>query len=296
MEFPRDVVPVIKRPETSDTTSDQKPPTVSFGALSSSSRTQETITPSGDEVNIRYASEIEGEKGCYLCGQEEGSSRCYMCENIACCQHLRVKIDQKTQQATPICRSCSLTDETSRKAGLDSLPVKVHHLVEGVKALSSLCASTEEQPNYGSVKSYQQVLSERLGISTDEDAAPEEVLARAALTIYEMMSILEKTDLTNHLPYAMVRIHHLQQALKGVSVRDVSPLVMSSQELIKIMNAAHHEPEKLDEVNISNLRVPWHNAICLGSMEIGDESGIELGTLGLAYVSTRGRSRLTPTS
>eukprot|EP00971_Amphidinium_carterae_P247814 4920781-Amphidinium_carterae.1 len=74
MEFPRDVVPVIKRPETSDTTSDQKPSTVSFGAMSSSSRTQETTTPSGDEVKIRHASEIKGERGCYLCGQEEGSS------------------------------------------------------------------------------------------------------------------------------------------------------------------------------------------------------------------------------
>eukprot|EP00971_Amphidinium_carterae_P260434 5167003-Amphidinium_carterae.1 len=53
MEFPRDVVPVIKRPETSDTTSDQRPSTVSFGAVSSSSRTQETITPSGDEGRER---------------------------------------------------------------------------------------------------------------------------------------------------------------------------------------------------------------------------------------------------
>eukprot|EP00971_Amphidinium_carterae_P107105 2121757-Amphidinium_carterae.1 len=55
----------------------------------------------------------------------------------------------------------------------------------------------------------------------------------------------------------------------------MSPLVMSSPELIKIMHAAHHEPEKLEEVNISNLRVPWHNAICLGSMEIGVESEID---------------------
>eukprot|EP00971_Amphidinium_carterae_P221446 4396141-Amphidinium_carterae.1 len=214
MEFPRDVVPVTQRPGTSETTSDQKPSTVSFGAVSYSSQAQETGVPSGEEVNIKHASEMKEEKGCYLCGQNEGSSRCYLCKNIACCQHLRVKIDQKTNQATPICRSCSLTDETSRKAGLESLPVKVHQLVEGVKALSSLCACTEEQSS-GSVKSYDQILSERLGISTKEDSAPEEVLARAALTIYEMMSILEKIDLTNHLPYAMVRIHHLQQALKG---------------------------------------------------------------------------------
>eukprot|EP00971_Amphidinium_carterae_P290572 5769550-Amphidinium_carterae.1 len=61
------------------------------------------------------------------------------------------------------------------------------------------------------------------------------------------MSILEKADLTNHLPYAMVRIHDLQQAQKGMSVGDMSPLVMSSPELLKIMHAAHHQPEKLDE-------------------------------------------------
>eukprot|EP00971_Amphidinium_carterae_P075774 1497311-Amphidinium_carterae.1 len=177
MEFPRDVVPVTKRPETSDTTSDQKPSTVSFGAVSYSSQKQEESTPIGDEVNIKHASEIKEGRGCYLCGEGEGSSRCYLCKNIACCQHLRVKIDQKTKQAMPICRSCSLTDETSRKVGLESLPVKVHHLVEGVKALSNLCAGTKEQSS-GSVKSYQQVLSERLGISTNEDPAPEEVLAR----------------------------------------------------------------------------------------------------------------------
>eukprot|EP00971_Amphidinium_carterae_P244479 4854510-Amphidinium_carterae.1 len=73
----------------------------------------------------------------------------------------------------------------------------------------------------------------------------------------------------------MVRIHHLQQALQGVSVGDMSPLVMSSPELIKIMQVVHHEPDKLEEVQISNLRVPWHNAICLGSMEIVDESEIK---------------------
>eukprot|EP00971_Amphidinium_carterae_P199141 3952060-Amphidinium_carterae.1 len=68
--------------------------------------------------------------------------------------------------------------------------------------MSNLCAGTKENSS-GSVKSYQQVLSERLGISTDADSSPEEVLARAALTIYELMSTLEKTELTNHLPYAM---------------------------------------------------------------------------------------------
>eukprot|EP00971_Amphidinium_carterae_P155157 3076814-Amphidinium_carterae.1 len=55
----------------------------------------------------------------------------------------------------------------------------------------------------------------------------------------------------------------------------MSPLVMSSPELIKIMHAVHHEPEKLEEVKISNLRVPWHNAICLESMEIEDQSEIK---------------------
>eukprot|EP00971_Amphidinium_carterae_P109216 2162631-Amphidinium_carterae.1 len=55
----------------------------------------------------------------------------------------------------------------------------------------------------------------------------------------------------------------------------MSPLVMSSPELIKIMHAAHHEPEKLEEIKISNLRVPWHNAICLGSMEIGDSDWLQ---------------------
>eukprot|EP00971_Amphidinium_carterae_P297008 5900456-Amphidinium_carterae.1 len=236
MEFPTDVVPVSRNPEVSDTTSDQKPSTVSFGAVSSSSRKPEESTPIREEVEIKYASEIKKGKGSYLCGQEEGGSRCHMCKNVACCLHLRVKIDQKTNQALPICRSCSLTDETSRKVGLEPLPVKVPHLVEGVKAMSNLCAGTKEHSS-GPVKSYQQVLSERLGVSTDEDSAPEEVLARAALTIYEIMSILEKTELTNHLPYAMVRIHHLQQALQGVNVGDMGPLVMSSPELIKIMHA-----------------------------------------------------------
>eukprot|EP00971_Amphidinium_carterae_P088244 1745513-Amphidinium_carterae.1 len=105
------------------------------------------------------------------------------------------------------------------------------------------------------------------------------------------MSILENTELTNHLPYAMVRIHHLQQALQGVSVGDMSPLVMSSPELIKIMHAVHQEPEKLEEVKISNLRVPWHNAICLGSMEIVDgseiqtESGSRVGSEEIQIVS-----------
>eukprot|EP00971_Amphidinium_carterae_P091143 1804100-Amphidinium_carterae.1 len=89
--------------------------------------------------------------------------------------------------------------------------------------MSSLCAGTKENSSE-SVKSYREVISERLGVSTDAEAAPEEVLARAALTIYELMSILEKTELTNHLPYALVRIHHLQQALQGVSVGDMSPL------------------------------------------------------------------------
>eukprot|EP00971_Amphidinium_carterae_P032729 644377-Amphidinium_carterae.2 len=88
MEFPRDVVPAIKRPETSDTTSDQKPPTVSFGALSSSAQTQEAATPSGDEVSLHLVSETEGKGGCYLCGQEEGSSTCSMYKNVACSQHL----------------------------------------------------------------------------------------------------------------------------------------------------------------------------------------------------------------
>eukprot|EP00971_Amphidinium_carterae_P308910 6138273-Amphidinium_carterae.1 len=60
----------------------------------------------------------------------------------------------------------------------------------------------------------------------------------------------------------------------------MSPLVMSSPELIKIMHATHHEPEKLEEIKISNLRVPWHNAICLESMEseIKPEPGSRVGS------------------
>eukprot|EP00971_Amphidinium_carterae_P047661 938825-Amphidinium_carterae.1 len=80
---------MTKRPGTSETTSDQKHSTVTFGAVSYGSQTQETDIPIEDEVNIKIASEIKEEKGCYLCGKSEGSSRCYLCKNIACCQHLR---------------------------------------------------------------------------------------------------------------------------------------------------------------------------------------------------------------
>eukprot|EP00971_Amphidinium_carterae_P203954 4047432-Amphidinium_carterae.2 len=67
MEFPREVVPVIKRPETSDTTSDQKPPTVSFGALSSSAQTQEPTSPSGNVMSLQRASETaEKKEHCLL--------------------------------------------------------------------------------------------------------------------------------------------------------------------------------------------------------------------------------------
>eukprot|EP00971_Amphidinium_carterae_P264139 5240033-Amphidinium_carterae.1 len=103
MEFPEHVVPVSRKPEVSDTTSSQMPSTVSFGAVSSGSKRPEESTLIQEEREIKYAPNNKNGHGCYLCGQEEGSSRCHMCKKIACCLHLRVKIDQKTNQAMPIC-------------------------------------------------------------------------------------------------------------------------------------------------------------------------------------------------
>eukprot|EP00971_Amphidinium_carterae_P150078 2974988-Amphidinium_carterae.1 len=132
--------------------------------------------------------------GCHLCGHQEGRSCCSMCNKIACSQHIRVKIDQKAQKALPVCRSCSFLDEATRLAGLESSPLFLHKLTGGVKALDCLCASTTTQPG-GSAKSCQKVLSDRMGLSGVEETDPSGILARAAVTMYELMRVLREAGL-----------------------------------------------------------------------------------------------------
>eukprot|EP00971_Amphidinium_carterae_P333854 6468845-Amphidinium_carterae.1 len=72
-----------------------------------------------------------------------------------------------------------------------------------------------------SVKSFQEVIANRLGLSSEEETTPASVLARAAVTMYELMSLLNETGMTNHLPCALVRIHHLQRTSKTLTVKDV---------------------------------------------------------------------------
>eukprot|EP00971_Amphidinium_carterae_P114432 2267365-Amphidinium_carterae.1 len=110
-----------------------------------------------------------------------------------------------------------------------------------------------------SVKSFQEVLADRLGLSTAEETTPASVLARAAVTMYELMNLLNETGMTNHLPYALVRIHHLQKTSKTLTVKDMVPLIMASPELVCIMNAAHTDPTVIEEVHISRFHVPWES-------------------------------------
>eukprot|EP00971_Amphidinium_carterae_P344371 6484731-Amphidinium_carterae.1 len=166
-------VTAARQGETTDTssTSEQKP--VSFGSVVS-----KVTAPATEEKSIPSTSAVHG---CHLCGHQEGGSCCSMCNKTACSQHIRVKIDQKAQQALPICRSCSFLDEATRLAGLESLPLSLHELTGGIKALDCLCASATTQPN-GSAKSFQDVLSDRMGLSEVEETDPSGILARAAVT------------------------------------------------------------------------------------------------------------------
>eukprot|EP00971_Amphidinium_carterae_P300475 5969978-Amphidinium_carterae.1 len=251
-------VAAARQGETTDTssTSEQKP--VSFVSVVS------TVTaPAAEEKSTPSPPFVHG---CHLCGQQEGGSCCSMCHKTACSQHIRVKIDQKAQQALPICRSCSFLDETTRLAGLLSLPLALHELTGGIKALDCLCASTTTQPS-GSAKSFQDVLSDRMGLSGVEETDPSGVLARAAVTMYELMSVLREAGLTNHLPHALVRVHHLQKMMKGVEMKDMAPLVMASPELVNIMRVAHEDPKHVEEVRISGFRVPWNSKTELSSVE-----------------------------
>eukprot|EP00971_Amphidinium_carterae_P099073 1959167-Amphidinium_carterae.1 len=75
--------------------------------------------------------------------------------------------------------------------------------------------------------------------------------------MYELMGLLNETGVINHLPYALVRIHHLQKTSKTLTVKDMAPLIMASPELVHIMSAAHKEPAVIEEVNVSNFYVPW---------------------------------------
>eukprot|EP00971_Amphidinium_carterae_P292485 5806475-Amphidinium_carterae.1 len=104
-------VAAAQQGETTDTssTSEQKP--VSFGSVAS-----KVTAPATKEKSIPSSSSVHG---CHFCGHQEGGSCCSMCNKTACSQHIRVKIDQKAQQALPICRSCSFLDEATRLAGLE---------------------------------------------------------------------------------------------------------------------------------------------------------------------------------
>eukprot|EP00971_Amphidinium_carterae_P093306 1846234-Amphidinium_carterae.1 len=133
----------VETTETSST-SEQKP--VSFGGVVSkvtAPRTEDKPTSSTPSMD-----------GCHLCGHQEGGTCCSTCHKIACSQHIRVRIDQKTQKALPVCRSGSFLDESTRLAGLESLPLTLHELTDGIKALDCLCSSTTIQHG-GSAKSFQ---------------------------------------------------------------------------------------------------------------------------------------------
>eukprot|EP00971_Amphidinium_carterae_P339396 6477172-Amphidinium_carterae.1 len=75
--------------------------------------------------------------------------------------------------------------------------------------------------------------------------------------MYELMNLLNETGMINHLPYALVRIHHLQKTSKTLNVKDMIPLIMASPELVRIMNATHTDPMVIEEVHISGFHVPW---------------------------------------
>eukprot|EP00971_Amphidinium_carterae_P025619 505394-Amphidinium_carterae.2 len=106
-----------------------------------------------------------------------------------------------------------------------------------------------------------------MGLSGVEETDPSGILARAAVTMYELMSVLKEAGLTNHLPHALVRIHHLQKMMKGVEMKDMAPLIMASPELVKIMNVAHEDPGHMEEVRISNFHVPWDSDTEISSID-----------------------------
>eukprot|EP00971_Amphidinium_carterae_P173362 3436633-Amphidinium_carterae.1 len=230
------------------TVTDQK--TFSLGPAVSSVDTQkdgggpkEVLSPSDPLVTTST-------EGCYLCGDCQGGTDCSMCGKRACSQHIRVKVDQQKQKALPVCRSCSFVDASSRHTGLQALPLKITELTEGIKALNCLCSSLSTEEGE-SVTSCQEVLAERLGLSTEQDTSPANVLARAAVTMYELMNLLNEAGMVNHLPYALVRIHHLQRTSKTLTVKDMVPLIMASPELVRIMSAAQKDPLVIEEVHIA---------------------------------------------
>eukprot|EP00971_Amphidinium_carterae_P208940 4145054-Amphidinium_carterae.7 len=90
--------------------------------------------------------------------------------------------------------------------------------------------------------------------------------------MYELMGLLNEIGMTNHLPYALVRIHHLQKTSKALDVKDVAPLTMASPELVHIMSAAHKEPAVREEVSISNFHVPWERQELFEDMSVEDMS------------------------
>eukprot|EP00971_Amphidinium_carterae_P033152 652733-Amphidinium_carterae.1 len=106
-----------------------------------------------------------------------------------------------------------------------------------------------------------------MGLTGVEETDPSGVLARAAVTVYELMSVLREAGLTNHLPHALVRVHHLHKMMKGVEMKDMAPLVMASPELVNIMRVATEDPKKVEEVRISGFHVPWNGKTDLSSAE-----------------------------
>eukprot|EP00971_Amphidinium_carterae_P291289 5783365-Amphidinium_carterae.1 len=90
-------VKAARRGETTDTSSTSERKPVSFG------NTVAKVTAPVPEANKTPPLSVIA--GCHLCGQQEGGSCCSVCCKTVCSQHVRVKIDQKAQQALPICRS-----------------------------------------------------------------------------------------------------------------------------------------------------------------------------------------------
>eukprot|EP00971_Amphidinium_carterae_P257092 5104009-Amphidinium_carterae.1 len=113
--------------DTTETTtaSDQK--TFSLGPAVSSFEVRQKNSDGPKEVLAPLETlERPSIEGCYLCGDSKGGTSCSTCGKLACSQHIRVKIDQQKQKALPVCRSCSLMDESSRHTGLDTLPLKIN--------------------------------------------------------------------------------------------------------------------------------------------------------------------------
>eukprot|EP00971_Amphidinium_carterae_P303633 6033212-Amphidinium_carterae.1 len=162
-------------------------------------------------------------------------------------------------------------DESSRHTGLQTLPLKITELTDGIKALNCLCSSLSGEEGE-SVTSFQEVIAERLGLSTEQDTSPANVLAKAAVTMYELMSLLNDAGMVNHLPYALVRIHHLQRTSKTLNVKDMVPLIMASPELVRIMNAAQKDPLVIEEVHIAGFNVPWETQE-MPDVEVAEQSG-----------------------